>query len=114
DWVAASADRFGGLDVVVPNVSPLAFGPSEDNWQIGFQTDLMHTVRVCQAALPHLEKTSGSIVAICSVSGREIDVVKDAYGTMKAAVIHYISGLAYEYAAAGVRPTACPRATPTS
>jgi 3-oxoacyl-[acyl-carrier protein] reductase len=103
DWVAASADRFGGLDVVVPNVSALAFGPSEDNWQIGFQTDLMHTVRVCQAALPHLEKTSGSIVAISSVSGREIDVVKDAYGTMKAAVIHYISGLAYEYAAAGVR-----------
>ena len=103
DWVAASADRFGGLDVIVPNVSALAFGPSEDNWQIGFQTDLMHTVRVCQAALPHLEKTSGSIVAISSVSGREIDVVKDAYGTMKAAVIHYISGLAYEYAAAGVR-----------
>ena len=103
DWVGASADRFGGLDVIVPNVSALAFGPSEDNWQIGFQTDLMHTVRVCQAALPHLEKTSGSIVAISSVSGREIDVVKDAYGTMKAAVIHYISGLAYEYAAAGVR-----------
>ena len=103
DWVAASADRFGGLDVIVPNVSALAFGPSEDNWQIGFQTDLMHTVRVCQAALPHLEKTSGSSVAISSVSGREIDVVKDAYGTMKAAVIHYISGLAYEYAAAGVR-----------
>jgi len=103
DWVAASAEPVGGLDVIVPNVSALAFGPSEDNWQIGFQTDLMHTVRVCQAALPHLEKTSGSIVAISSVSGREIDVVKDAYGTMKAAVIHYISGLAYEYAAAGVR-----------
>ena len=25
DWVAASADRFGGLDVVVPNVSALAY-----------------------------------------------------------------------------------------
>ena len=103
DWVSASADRFGGLDVVVPNVSALAIGPSEDNWQASFQTDLMHTVRLCEAALPHLETTRGSIVAISSVSAREIDFVKDAYGTMKAAVIHYISGLAYQYAAAGVR-----------
>jgi 3-oxoacyl-[acyl-carrier protein] reductase len=103
NWVSASADRFGGLDVVVPNVSALSFGPTEDNWQASIQTDLMHTVRLCTAALPHLEKTKGSIIAISSVSAREIDVVKYAYGTMKAAVIHYISGLAYQYAAAGVR-----------
>jgi 3-oxoacyl-[acyl-carrier protein] reductase len=103
DWVSASAERFGGIDVVVANVSALAVGPGEDNWQAGFQTDLMHTVRLCEAALPHLEKTKGSIVAVSSVSGREIDFAKDAYGTMKAAVVHYISGLAYQCAAAGVR-----------
>jgi 3-oxoacyl-[acyl-carrier protein] reductase len=102
-WVAASAERFGGIDIVVPNVSALSFGPAEDNWRASFQTDLMHTVRVCTAALPHLEKSRGAIVAISSVSGREIDFVKDAYGPMKAAVIHYISGLAYQYASAGVR-----------
>jgi 3-oxoacyl-[acyl-carrier protein] reductase len=103
NWVAASADRFGGLDVVVPNVSALAVGPGEGNWLASFQTDLMHTVRLCEAALPHLEKTRGSIVAVSSVSGREIDFAKDAYGTMKAALVHYISGLAYQQAASGVR-----------
>jgi 3-oxoacyl-[acyl-carrier protein] reductase len=102
-WVAASAERFGGLDVVVANVSALAIGPGEENWRAGFEVDLMHTVRLCEAALPHLETSKGSIVAVSSVSGREIDFAKDAYGTMKAAVIHYVSGLAYQYAAAGVR-----------
>ena len=103
DWVTASVERFGGLDVVVPNVSALSIGPAEENWEAGFRTDLMHTVRLCTAALPHLETTKGSIVAVSSVSGREIDFAKDAYGTMKAAVIHYISGLALQYAASGVR-----------
>ena len=103
DWVAASAQRFGGIDTVVANVSALSIGPDEANWKAGFEVDLMHTVRLSQAALPHLERTRGSIVAISSVSGREIDFAKDAYGTMKAAIIHYISGLAHQTAASGVR-----------
>lgn len=102
-WVGASAERFGRVDVVVANVSALAIGPGEDNWRAGFEVDLMHTVRLCEAALPHLEKTTGSIVAVSSVSGREIDFAKDAYGTMKAAVTHYVSGLAFELAGRGVR-----------
>ena len=102
-WVTESAERFGGLDVVVANVSALSIGPSEDNWKAGFDVDLMHTVRLSEAALPYLTKSKGSIVAVSSVSGREIDFAKDAYGTMKAAVIHYVSGLAYQHAAAGVR-----------
>lgn len=102
-WVAGSAERFGGVDVVVANVSALAIGAGEDNWKASFEVDLMHTVRLCEAALPHLRRSAGSIVAISSVSGREIDFAKDAYGTMKAAVVHYISGLAFEHAAAGVR-----------
>lgn len=102
-WVAASAERFGGVDVVVANVSALSIGPSEVNWRTSFEVDLMHTVRLCEAALPHLTASKGSVIAISSVSGREIDFVKDAYGTMKAAIIHYISGLAFQIAGTGVR-----------
>ncbi|MDN5933253.1 MAG: SDR family oxidoreductase [Pseudonocardia sp.] len=102
-WVAATAERFGRVDVAVANVSALAIGPGEDNWKASFEVDLMHTVRLSEAALPHLTATRGSIVAISSVSGREIDFAKDAYGTMKAAVVHYVAGLAFEHAAAGVR-----------
>ncbi len=102
-WVGASAERFGSIDVVVANVSALAIGPGEDNWKAGFEVDLMHTVRLCEAAMPHLLAAKGSVVAVSSVSGREIDFAKDAYGTMKAAVVHYIAGLAFQHAAAGVR-----------
>jgi NAD(P)-dependent dehydrogenase (short-subunit alcohol dehydrogenase family) len=101
--VAASAEAFGGVDVAVANVSALAIGSGEDNWKASFEVDLMHTVRLCEAALPYLEKARGSIVAVSSVSGREIDFAKDAYGTMKSAVIHYISGMAFQLAASGVR-----------
>ena len=104
DWVAAAADALRrAWTWWCPTSARCPSDPSEDNWRVSFQTDLMHTVRVCTAALPHLEKARGAIVAISSVSGREIDVVKDAYGTMKAAVIHYVAGLAHQYAAAGVR-----------
>jgi NAD(P)-dependent dehydrogenase (short-subunit alcohol dehydrogenase family) len=102
-WVGTSAEQLGRIDVVVANVSAISPGTTEENWSASFQVDLMHTVRLCAAAMPHLTATKGSIVAISSVSGREIDLVKDAYGTMKAALIHYIQGLAFEHAAAGVR-----------
>jgi 3-oxoacyl-[acyl-carrier protein] reductase len=99
DWVAASAERFGGVDVAVANVSALAVNRDEDSWKAGFEIDLMHTVRLVEAALPHLERSGhGSVVAVASVSGREIDVFHGPYGSMKAAIVHYMSGLAHQYA----------------
>jgi 3-oxoacyl-[acyl-carrier protein] reductase len=99
EWAAAAAERFGGIDVVVANVSALAIGPGEENWRSSFEVDLMHTVRLVETALPHLKASgAGSIVAISSVSGREVDFAAGSYGVMKAALVHYISGLAYELA----------------
>jgi NAD(P)-dependent dehydrogenase (short-subunit alcohol dehydrogenase family) len=54
--------------------------------------------------MPYLEQsTAPSIVAISSVSGRWIDFTAGPYGSMKAAMIHYIQGVAHEYAAKGIR-----------
>jgi 3-oxoacyl-[acyl-carrier protein] reductase len=102
-WVAAAAERLGGIDVVVSNVSALAIGDGEENWRASFEVDLMGTVRLVTAALPHLTESRGSIVAISSVSGREIDFTAGPYGVMKAAIVHYVQGLAYQLAASGVR-----------
>ncbi len=102
-WVVAAAERLGGIDVAVANVSALAIGSGEDNWRASYEVDLMHTVRLCEAAVPHLEASKGAVVAVSSVSGREIDFAKDAYGTMKAAVVHYIAGLAFQLAPSGAR-----------
>ena len=103
-WVAAAAERLGGIDAVVANVSALAIPDTEENWYTSFEVDLMHTVRLATAALPHLEASSnGSIVAVSSVSGREADFASGPYGTMKTAIVGYISGLAFQLAGKGVR-----------
>ena len=103
-WVAEAAAELGGIDVVVSNVSALAIGPGEEMWLRTFGVDMLGTVRLVEAARPHLEAApAGALVTVASVSGREIDFAAGAYGTMKAALIHYTQGLAFEWAAAGVR-----------
>jgi 3-oxoacyl-[acyl-carrier protein] reductase len=103
-WVEASTERFGGVDIVVANVSALAVAPGEENWRASFEVDLMHTVRLVESALPHLERSdAASVIAVSSVSGREIDVVAGPYGTMKSALVNYLSGLAFHLAGKGIR-----------
>ncbi|MGY1709792.1 SDR family NAD(P)-dependent oxidoreductase [Geodermatophilus sp. SYSU D00758] len=103
-WVEAAAGRLGGIDAVVANVSALAIPDTDENWELSFRVDLMHTVRLARAALPHLEASgTGSITAVSSVSGREADFASGPYGTMKTAIVGYISGLAFQLAGRGVR-----------
>jgi 3-oxoacyl-[acyl-carrier protein] reductase len=103
-WVEAAAERLGGIDAVVANVSALAIPDADENWEASFRVDLMGTVRLARTALPHLEASgNGSIVAISSVSGREADFASGPYGTMKTAIVGYISGLAFQLAGRGVR-----------
>ncbi len=106
-WVAEAAAALGGIDIVVANVSALAIGADEASWRAGFQTDMMGTVALVDAAMPFLEASgAGSIVAISSVSGREIDFAAGPYGAFKAALVHYTQGLAYQLAPKGIRANA--------
>ncbi len=103
-WVQASGNRFGGIDIVVANVSALAIGQDEASWRKAFEVDMLGAVRMVDAALPWLERSrSGAIVAISSVSGREIDFAAGPYGTFKAALVHYVQGLAFQLASKGIR-----------
>lgn len=103
-WVAASAAELGGIDIVVANVSALAIPDTPENWQTSFDVDLMGAVHLVEAALPHLRTGNGpSIVTISSVSGREIDFTAGPYGVMKAAIVHYTQGLAFNLASEGIR-----------
>ena len=103
-WVEQSAGAFGGLDVVVANVSALAIPDTEENWEISLKVDVMHTVRLVRAALPYLERSdAASIIAISSVSGRESDFASGPYGTAKTAIIGYIHGLALQLADKHIR-----------
>lgn len=103
-WVRDAAAELGGLDIVIPNVSALAISNDEASWNAEFATDLMGTVHAVDAAMPYLEASdAASIVIISSVSGREVDFAAGPYGVMKAALIHYAQGLAFQLAGKGIR-----------
>ena len=103
-WVEQSAGAFGGLDVVVANVSALAIPDTEENWQLSLNVDVMHTVRLVRAAMPYLERSdAASIIAISSVTGRESDFASGPYGTAKTAIVGYVHGLAMQLAEKGIR-----------
>lgn len=103
-WVAESASTFGGIDMVVSNVSALAIPDTDESWEASLRVDLMGTVRLVKAALPHLAQSkAASIIAISSVSGREVDFASGPYGTVKSALIAYMAGLAFQLADQGIR-----------
>jgi len=106
-WVRDVTEEFGGLDILVSNVSALAIGQDEPSWRAEFETDMMGTVHAVDAAIPALEVSgAGAIVVISSVSGREVDFAAGPYGVFKAALIHYAKGLSYQLAVKGIRVNA--------
>ena len=103
-WVESAAGSLDGLDIVVANVSALAINNDEESWLQGFEVDMMHSVRMVEAAMPWWEKsTAASIVTVSSGSGREIDFAAGPYGAFKAALLHYTQGLANQLAVKGIR-----------
>ncbi|WP_244851579.1 SDR family NAD(P)-dependent oxidoreductase [Caballeronia sp. SL2Y3] len=103
-WVERVGAEWGGLDIVVANVSALAIGNDLESWRKEFETDLLGTVNLVDAAMPYLTASkAASIVAISSVSAREIDFAAGPYGVFKAAIVHYMQGLANQLASKGIR-----------
>jgi 3-oxoacyl-[acyl-carrier protein] reductase len=106
-WITDVGREFGGIDIVVSNVSALSIGQDEASWQAEFATDMMGTVRAVNAAMPFLEQSkAASIVVISSVSGREVDFAAGPYGVFKAALIHYAKGLSFQLAGRNIRVNA--------
>ncbi|EPQ60067.1 dehydrogenase/reductase SDR family protein member 10 [Gloeophyllum trabeum ATCC 11539] len=104
-WVQDTAEIFGGVDIVISNVSALGIPSTPENWQASFNVDMMAFVNLVEASLPYLRKSkAAAIVSVSSVSGREIDfTAAGPYGAFKAAVTHYTQQLAYTLAPEGIR-----------
>jgi 3-oxoacyl-[acyl-carrier protein] reductase len=97
-------EQSGGIDVVVSNVSALLMEDTVQSWTSTFNTDILALVTLVNTALPYLEKSNGVIIAISSVSGRDVDFTAPGpYGALKASIVHYIAQLAHTLASKGVR-----------
>jgi 3-oxoacyl-[acyl-carrier protein] reductase len=89
-WLERAVTALGGCDIFIPNVSAGGGMDSEKNWVRNFEIDMLHTVRGCEALMPHLEKSSaGSIVIIGSTNAVETFAAPMAYNAIKAGLITY-------------------------
>ncbi|HET8971507.1 MAG TPA: SDR family NAD(P)-dependent oxidoreductase [Candidatus Nanopelagicales bacterium] len=109
--VAAAVEQLGRLDVLVNNAGGNSFSvPLQDmrmsGWQKTMRLNLDSVVYACQAALPHLTATGGSILNVASVAGLRGAPLMSHYGAAKAAVLSLTQSLALEVAHTGVRVNA--------
>jgi len=110
--------RFERLDVLVNNAGVYEGGdPAEitnEQWRKVMATDLDGVFFGCRAALPHLQKTGGSIVNTASVSGTGGDWAASPYNAAKGAVVNLTRSLALDLGKKGVRVNSvCPSLTRT-
>jgi meso-butanediol dehydrogenase/(S,S)-butanediol dehydrogenase/diacetyl reductase len=117
--VAAVVDRFGRLDVIVNNAGVHDGGDpasiTDEKWRKVMSTDIDGVFYGCRAALPHLEKTNGSIVNTASVSGTGGDWGMSPYNAAKGAVVNLTRALALDLGKKGIRVNAvCPSLTRTA
>lgn len=104
--------EFGRVDILVNNAGGNSFmvplGTMRfSGWQKTMVLNVDSTVRLIQAALPHLVETgNGSIVNVSSVTGLRGVPYMSHYAAAKAAVISLTQSLAVEVATQGVRVNA--------
>jgi NAD(P)-dependent dehydrogenase (short-subunit alcohol dehydrogenase family) len=113
ELVADAIDEFGALDCLVNSAGILLRGDagetSDDDWRDTMTINLDVPFFLCRAAIPHLQKTSGSIVNISSYWGLQAGIRALAYSTSKGGLIMLTKALAKDTAADGIRVNAvCP------
>ncbi|QBE65395.1 SDR family NAD(P)-dependent oxidoreductase [Pseudoduganella lutea] len=116
--VAAAVERFGRLDTLVNNAGANIVGSvaetDDETWRTCIGADLDSVFYMIRAALPHLEKTQGSVVNVGSVSSLGGGWSHAAYCAAKAAVANLTRSVACDAGKAGVRAnTVCPGLTVT-
>jgi NADP-dependent 3-hydroxy acid dehydrogenase YdfG len=108
--VAAHAERFGGMHVLV-NSAGLGIGGNIaglDTKKIALQlnVNLLGTLVVTREALPLLRASRGHVVTLASIAGTIPTPGLAVYGATKAALIAFTNSLNREEAEHGVRATA--------
>ena len=107
--VASVLDRFGRIDILVNDAGMISVGPqkamSADDYRHAMETNFGAAVRITRAALPHLEKSSGSILNITSIGGAVPIPHLLPSTASKFAMTGWSAGLAAELANNGVRVT---------
>jgi NAD(P)-dependent dehydrogenase (short-subunit alcohol dehydrogenase family) len=109
--VAATVERFGGVDVVVNNAANALAQPlgqfTPEAWQKLFDVDLRGPVFLVQAALPHLTASPhASVVNMISAGAFLFSAQVSMYAAAKAGLMSFTRSMAADFAPRGIRVNA--------
>ncbi len=106
--IAATVERFGGLDILVPNAGiGVGVRPekmTDEDWASVIDINLTGVFRCCQSSYPHLVAAGhGSIITITSMYGIFGSPTVASYSASKGGVVQLTKSLATAWARDGVR-----------
>lgn len=94
-------ERFGGIDVLIPNAGLGYFNPLEEGtleeWKNMVDINIMGMLNTLHASLPHLLKSKGHVINIGSVAARNVFKLSGVYCATKHAVLAMSESLRMEY-----------------
>jgi NADP-dependent 3-hydroxy acid dehydrogenase YdfG len=105
--VGRAVEQFGGLDIVINNAGLMLLGKivgaDTTDWTRMVHTNLLGSMFVAHAALPHLLDRKGALVQISSVAGRVARAGSGAYNATKWGINAFAESLRQEVTDRGVR-----------
>ena len=110
DDVVALAEAEPRVDVLVNNAGGAwgmesVEGAVEEKWRWMYEVNVLGTLRVTRALLPALKSTSGIVLTVGSIAGRQVYTGGAGYNAAKHAERALVEVLRQEVAADGVRVT---------
>jgi NAD(P)-dependent dehydrogenase (short-subunit alcohol dehydrogenase family)/uncharacterized protein YndB with AHSA1/START domain len=103
--VGETAKEMGGLDVVITSAAAIAFGrfaeTKAEDFDATINTVLGGTINTIRAALPHLERSRGAIVAVGSIAARMPLPGMSAYTTSKHGLVGFLDTVRIELEESG-------------
>ena len=113
DLCDATAERFGGIDIVVANAGVGAYGPfltlSLEHLDEMIDVNLRGTLYAIRAALPHMLGREGDVVTLASEAGRRGLPLEAVYCASKFGQVGFTRALDHELREQGIRCTnVCP------
>jgi NAD(P)-dependent dehydrogenase (short-subunit alcohol dehydrogenase family) len=110
---AATAERFGGIDILVPNAGVGAYGLfldlSREHLDEMLDVNLKGTVYAIRAALPHMLGREGDVVTLASEAGRRGLPLEAVYCASKFGQVGLTRALDHELREQGIRcSNVCP------